>query len=60
MLTETSSIPRALLDFALWVDMLILTLVPIAALSILGIKPALWHLFHIEYVQKFAMLALFT
>jgi hypothetical protein len=60
MLTETSSIPWAFLDFALWVDMLILTLVTIAALSVLGIKPALWHLLHIEYVQKFTVFALFT
>lgn len=60
MFTEPTSIPWTFFHLALGINVLIQTLIPVTAFTILGIKPAFRHLFHIEYMQKFTVFALLT
>lgn len=50
MLTKSSSVPRTFLLLAFWINVEIHTLVSITALAVFGVKPALWHLLHVEHM----------
>lgn len=50
MLAKSSRVPRTLLLLALWINVEIHALVSIAALTVLGVEPALWHLLHVEHM----------
>lgn len=57
MFTETACIPRAFFLLALWVNVKIHAFVAVAALAILGVKPAFRHFLHVENVQEFTAIA---
>lgn len=60
MLAKSSSIPRTFLLLAFWINVKIHALVSITTFAVFGVKPALWHLLHVEYVQKLTSISLFT